>query len=180
MRTTLTLFTILLCTAMFCQNKEASTGPYIVNYGKSFDIPNAELKLEIDKEYKVIFDVFTDNSKKNALNPLLVTVARHLNMHGKQGVPLENLKTVLIIHGGATASVLSEEAFEESFERTNPDQQLLMELVDAGVEVYVCGQSINARGKTKEDVNPKIKMALSAITTLINYQEKGYSLINFN
>lgn len=164
---------------MYSQEK-ASTGPYVKNFGKSFYIENPDLNLDKNEIHKVIFDVFTDESKKNQLNPLLVTVARHLNMHGKQGIPLENLKTVLIIHGGATGSVLSEASFQETFDRENPDYALLNELVEAGVEVYVCGQSIHARGKTKQDLNPNVKMAVSAITTLMSYQEKGYSVINFN
>ena len=46
---------------------------------------------EKDKEYKVIFDVFTDNSKEGAVNPLINTVARYLNMHAQQGIKLENM-----------------------------------------------------------------------------------------
>ncbi len=179
MKTTLSFFTLILCFSVFSQEK-ATTGPYVKNFGKSFSIETPDLSLDINKEHKVIFDVYSDESKKNQVNPLLVTVARHLNMHGKQGVPLENLKTVLIIHGGATSSVLSESAFEMTFDRENPDYALINELVEAGVEVYVCGQSINARGTSKTDVNPNVKMAVSAITTLMSYQEKGYSIINFN
>jgi intracellular sulfur oxidation DsrE/DsrF family protein len=164
---------------MYSQEK-ASTGPYVKNFGNSFTIENPDLILEPNKIHKVIFDVYSDESKRNAQNPLLVTVARHLNMHGKQGVPLENLKTVLIIHGGATASVLSEQAFESTFDWKNPDFALINELTEAGVEVYVCGQSIKAKGKTKKDLNPNVKMAVSAITTLLSYQDKGYSVINFN
>ena len=179
MRTIFTFLTLVCCFSMLSQ-ETASTGPYVKNFGKSFYIENPDVNLDKDEIHKVIFDVYTDQSKKNVPNPLLVTVARHLNMHGKQGIPLENLKTVLIIHGGATGSVLSEASFQKTFQRGNPDFDLLNELVEAGVEVYVCGQSIHARGKTKEDLNPNIKMAVSAITTLINYQGKGYSVINFN
>ena len=179
MKTALYLSTLMLCFTMFSQEK-ATTGPYIKNFGKSFKIENPDISLDQNNVHKVIFDVYTDESKKNETNPLLETVARHLNMHGKQGILLENLQTVLIIHGGATASVLSEKSFQQTFERKNPDYKLINNLVEAGVEVYVCGQSINARGKTRKDLNPNVKMAVSAITTLMSYQEKGYSVINFN
>lgn len=179
MKRLLYLFILTICIPVFSQDN-ATTGPYITNFGKSFNIEDADLSLDQNIVHKVIFDVYSDESKKTEPNPLLVTVARHLNMHGKQGIPLKNLKTVLVIHGGATASVLSEKAFKSTFERENPDFKLINELVEAGVEVYVCGQSISARGKSKKDLNPNVKMAVSAITTLMSYQEKGYSVINFN
>lgn len=179
MKYTLYVMALMFCLSIYSQEK-ASTGPYLKKFGNSFNIENPDLSLDPEKIHKVIFDVYSDDSKKNVPNPLLITVARHLNMHGKQGVPLENLKTVLIIHGGATASVLNKKAFNETFDWENPDFELINELAEAGVEVYVCGQSVRARGKTKEDLNQNVKMAVSAITTLMNYQEKGYSIINFN
>lgn len=180
MKTILTFVFVLFCFPMFCQDRTPTTGPHIENFGKAYTIPEASLLLEKDKVHYVIFDVFSDNSKKSELNPLLVTVARHLNMHGKQGVPLNSLKTVLIVHGSATTSILNENVYQEKFNRTNPDQQLIEDLSTAGVEIFVCGQSLLAKGFSLKDVHKDVKVALSAITTLTYYQENGYSLINFN
>ena len=50
---------------------------------------------------------------------------------------------------------------------------------DAGVEIIMCGQTASYRGVTKENSNPDIKFALSAMTALIQYQNSGYRFIKF-
>jgi len=43
----------------------------------------------------------------------------------------------------------------------------------------MCGQTASYRGVTKENSNPDIKFALSAMTALIQYQNNGYRFIKF-
>ena len=162
------------------QNPIAIKGPVINDYGVSFPIENADLQFEKDKEYKVIFDVFTDNSKEGAVNPLINTVARYLNMHAQQGIKLENMKVALILHGRATKSVLSNKAFKEIYKTDNPNAELLSALKKANVEIYVCGQSYLFNKYKFEDVSENVKVSLSALTTLVEYQSNGYQIINFN
>ena len=162
------------------QISEAKTGPIIEAFGKAYSIENADLQLNNNTEYKVIFDIYTDNSKKNTINPLLNTVARYLNMHAQQGVLLENMKVVVILHGAATKSALSDKAFQKKFITKNPNSNLIKELKKANVEVFVCGQSYLAKGFKQSDKSTDVKLALSALTALVEFQSNGYQLINFN
>jgi len=162
------------------QKTEAKKGPIIENFGNVFQIERPDLLLEKDKEYKVIFDVYTDVSKGEKINPLLNTVARYLNMHAQQGVSKENMKVVVIMHGAAAKSTLNNEAYQKQFNSENHNYELLKALKDANIELYVCGQSYKARGFEIKDKSENIKMALSALTALIKYQSEGYQLINFN
>lgn len=162
------------------QIPDAKTGPVIDGFGKAYLIENADLKLNINTEYKVIFDIYTDNSKKNEINPLLNTVARFLNMHAQQGVLKENMKVAVILHGAATKSALSNNAYQNQFETNNPNSELIQKLKNANVELYVCGQSYFASGFNLNDKSTDIKLALSALTALVEYQTNGYQLINFN
>ena len=74
------------------QSIKPETGPIIDDYGASYEIKKADLTLDKNTEYKVIFDIYTDNSKEGEVNPLINTVARYVNMHAKQGVKLKNMQ----------------------------------------------------------------------------------------
>ena len=166
--------------AVKAQIPDAKTGPVIDGFGKAYFIENADLQLNINNEYKVIFDIYTDNSKENEINPLLNTVARYLNMHAQQGVLKENMKVAVILHGAATKSALSNDAYQMQFETSNPNSELIQKLKNANVAIYVCGQSYLANGFKLNEKSDDVKLALSALTALVEYQTNGYQLINFN
>lgn len=162
------------------QHVETKMGPVIQNFGKVFQIKNPDLQLKNDKEYKVIFDIYSDRSKGEKINPLLNTVARFLNMHSQQGVSEKNMKVVVIMHGEATKNVLKNNAYQHQFHIDNPNLDLIKALKEAKVKLYVCGQSYLAQGFDLKDKSELIKLSLSALTALVKYQSDGYQLINFN
>jgi len=176
----LILFFIAGSMVVNAQQTMAKMGPILENFGSVFQVENPDLLLKKDKEYKVIFDIYTDRTKGEKINPLLNTVARYLNMHAQHGVPSEHMKVVVIMHGAATKSVLSDEAYEKQFNAKNPNSSLLYALKEAGVELFVCGQSYLANGFELNDKSGEVKLALSALTALVAYQSEGYQLINFN
>ena len=162
------------------QSNKPKTGPIIDDYGASYSIKKADLKLKKGKVYKVIFDVYTDNSKEGKVNPLLNTVARYLNMHGQQGIKVENMKVAVILHGAATKSALSNKAYEKKYAINNPNTELIEALQQEDVEIYVCGQSFLFNKFDLDDVSENVKVSLSALTALVEYQSNGYQIINFN
>ncbi|MHB1146885.1 MAG: DsrE family protein [Lutibacter sp.] len=166
--------------AVKAQIPEAKSGPVIDGFGKAYLIEKVDLQLNINTEYKVIFDIYTDNSKGNEINSLLNTVARYLNMHAQQGVLRENMKVAVILHGAATKSALSNDAYQKQFETNNPNSELIQKLKNANVELYVCGQSYFANGFKINEKSDDVKLALSALTALVEYQTNGYQIINFN
>lgn len=178
---------IVLTTVLFmcfilinAQSDKPKTGPIVDDYGSSYKVKKADLTLDTGKEYKVIFDVFTDNSKEGKVNPLINTVARYLNMHANQGVKAKNMKVALILHGRATKSALSDKAYEKKYATTNPNAELIKALKKADVEIYVCAQSFLFNGFNLDDVSDDIEVSLSALTALVEYQSNGYQIVNFN
>jgi len=177
----ITMLIILIGLAKInAQESVGKTGPIIEGFGKAYLIENADLQLNKNKEYKVIFDIYTDKSKENEINPLLNTVARYLNMHAQHGILKKNMKVVVVLHGAATKSALSNNAYQNKFKSSNPNSELIQKLKNANVEVYVCGQSYLANGFKLDEKSDDVKLALSALTALVEYQINGYQLINFN
>jgi len=181
MKKYLILFIALISfTLATAQTSETKTKPIIDNYGKVYDVDKPDLLLKTTTKYHVIFDIYTDKSKKDGVNPLLNTVARYLNMHGQQGVLIENMSVVVIMHGAATKNVLNDEAHLKKYKINNPNSKLIQELTNSNVKIYVCGQSFIASGFNKGEKSSDVKLALSALTALVHYQSEGYQLINFN
>jgi len=165
---------------MYGQKSESADGPIIEGFGKVYKIENIELNLQKDKEYKVIFDIYTNSPKEGAINPLINTVARYLNMHGQNGISADQMKVAFVMHGAAAKDALTIEAYKKKFGIDNPNAKLITTLKKANVEIFVCGQSYKSRGFPIEGISKDVKLSLSALTALIEYQENGYKIINFN
>lgn len=161
----------------FTQNKSA--GPIIEAYGPVFKVPNADYPTDMNHTFKVVYDIVDSAQEKNQLNPYLESVARFLNMHAQAGIPSSQLKPVVVVHNVATTDVLGDQAYKERFGTENPNSGLLRALMDSGVEVILCGQSALSRNVPIEQTVPGTKLALSAMTALIQYQDMGYQLIKY-
>ena len=159
---------------------QKKSGPIVKDYGAVFSIEKPDLTLKSDQVYKVIFDVYTNSNKTGEINPLINTVARYLNMHAQVGVPAENMKVALVLHGRAAKDALSDQAYLSKYGSQNPNAGLISALNEAGVEVFVCGQSYKSRGLPLDGLSKDVKLSLSALTALVEYQEQGYKVINFN
>ena len=84
---------------------EPSFGPAIEGYGPSYPIDKRDVPLREGFVYKAVFDIAQD-PVPGSVNKNLVSVARYLNMHARNGVPVENLKLAIVVHGPAVKNLL--------------------------------------------------------------------------
>ncbi len=171
---------IACITNIYSQESKTKSGPVIKDFGGVYKINKPDLLLEKNKKYKVIFDVYTDGKNNKKLNSSINTIARFLNMHAQNNIKPEYLDIVLVLHGAATKNALSDDAFKKEFKIKNPNTELIKALKKADVKIYVCGQSFAYKGYQKKDMSKNIKLSLSALTALVEYQSQGYQLITFN
>lgn len=177
MKYSVTIFIVLVCTVNAFAQKGAN--PIIKNYGTIYEIEGA-IDPDSEIEYKIVVDLKTLQRDKESINPGLNNVARMLNLHGLGGVKAENLNVAVAIHGGATDVILNNEAYQKKYELDNPNLKLINELKEAGVELYVCGQSLLARNYEHDEVNSQVKIGLSMLTVVTTYMHKGYHQMVFN
>lgn len=168
-----------ITTTLMAQKGNRQTGPVIEDFGPTFKVDNPDFVTDVDKVYQVIFDIHDTPEDPTKVNPMLNTLARFLNMHAQAGVPLANLKVAGVFHNKATHDVLDNEGYQIKYGTINPNLPLLAALEKAGANIYICGQSIGARGVNRENIAPSIKVALSAMTVILSYQADGYQLIKF-
>ena len=168
----------LVTSISIAQNQRAE-GKIIENFGTTFIIDNPDIKTNTTANFKVIFDVSTTSSKNNVINKNIVTAARFLNMHANEGMELKQLKVAITIHGAAWKDVLTDAEYKKKFGVVNPNSKLIKELNKAGADIIICGQTASFREMNRQAVVPEVKFALSAMTALIQYQNKGYTFIKF-
>lgn len=177
MKPYLLFLTSLLATiAGSAQNK---VNPVIKSYGTVFEIPTADHKPDPATEYKIIVELTENTPKADSLNIYLEAIATLINLHAAEGVPQKNIKLVVVLRKGATYAVFGDELFRKYFKVDNPNRQLIKELTDAGVEFYVCGQTMIKRNTKEEELMPGTKIASSGLTAISTYQLKGYTMIKF-
>jgi len=160
---------------IFSQKK----GPIVTEYGSVYEVTTPDFKTDLKSELKAVFDVgrtFKDHTK---VNPLINTAARYLNMHVNAGVSFEKLKVAIVIHGSAADDILNNSSYKIKYGVNNPNLSLITALAKKGVAIILCGQTAAHRGITKEDVASEVQFALSAMTALVQLQNKNYRLINF-
>jgi len=166
-------------TSLFSQEANLIHGPVIEDYGASYEVINPDIPTEIDSEMKVIFDVDKSSEDKSEVNKYIEVAARFLNMHTNLGMKPEQLKVAMTIHASAAKDVLNNDVYKEKYGVDNPNLKLINALSEAGVDIIICGQSAAKNHMTRKDINPNVKITLSATTALIQYQNKGYRFVKY-
>ena len=156
---------------------EPETGPVIEDFGPVYPVAGAKLGAPEAGVLRALFDVAWAPADPAAPNPRITSVARYLNMHVRAGVPADRLAAALVLHGDASRAALDDDAYWERFDTVNPDRLLLESLAEAGVPIYLCGQTAGFRRYAPEEIAGPVQLALSAMTAVVRLQDEGYRLI---
>ena len=178
-RSYLVFIVFLSCSLSLTAQTQRVQGTIVKDYGETFKVDDPEIKTDTSQEFKLILDISSSSEDKSVINKNIVTAARFLNMHANEGIPNEKLKVAMTVHAGAWQDILTNEAYKKRFGVKNPNQELINKLTEAGADIILCGQTASFRGIKKEEINPNVKMALSAMTALIQYQKNGYTFVKF-
>lgn len=154
-------------------------GPIIQGYGSTWDIEDSDLEIERDEVFNVVFDLHAQSNDPAILNSSLNTLARFLNMHVNAGVDTSRIKLVAVVHSKAANDIMNNTSFHKKYGYENPNAELIHLLAKHGVDFYLCGQTMNSRGLTKEQLLPEIKVALSAMTAISHFVNRDFVLIRF-
>lgn len=152
--------------------------PSIDTYGGVFPIPEAEHLLDVNKKYKIVFDITAgEKNQTKDMNHAYESVARVINLYGLEGIKKENMEIVVVVHFQATPTILSDEAFNQEFKENNPNTDVINKLAENGVKFYICGQSLRARKYVDYKLNPNVKVAVGAMVAITHFQSLGYALL---
>ncbi|WP_324828549.1 DsrE family protein [Qipengyuania zhejiangensis] len=131
-----------------------------------------------DTEFSIAFDV-ASAADDGTRNRGFESAARFINMHVAHGVPEENIRIAVVIHGKAVNDLLSADGRAAHDLGENGSAAMVREMLDRGVRFIVCGQSAAAYGVTQGQMIPGVEMALSAMTAHALLQQRGYTVNPF-
>jgi len=150
-------------------------GPVIQSAGMSALVESPAFTAPADHDYRVVWEINMGNDSTQSAQ--LGTIARFYNLHVRHGVPLAKLHAAAVVHGTGWVSLLNDEAFARRYPgKTNPSRELVQELMGAGAQIAVCGQTAAFRGVRQEELLPGVKIAPSAMTALSVFYAQGYLL----
>jgi intracellular sulfur oxidation DsrE/DsrF family protein len=158
---------------------QSYTYPVIKSYGGIYDVPDAIEKPDPTQEYKIVIDLAGGSDRPGDLNFGLNNIARMINLHAIGGVPKDNIHVIVAVHNEATYTILDNSQYRERYKMDNPNLALYKELKEAGVQFYVCGQSLVARKIDRNRISEDVGIATSMLTVLTTYQLKGYASFKF-
>lgn len=151
----------------------------IKNYGSIHELPNAAVQPDPNLDYKIVYSITKAAENQDQQNSGLLHIARTINLYAWAGIPVGEMHLAGVVHGPATPIVLSNPVYKQNFAHDNPDLDLIDQLSQAGVELFICGQSLLGYGYERDALAPGVTFALSALTVLPNYQLNGYALLNY-
>ena len=164
--------------ATSAQMENFKTGPVFKDFGATAPVQQSE-PVAKDTVFKVAFDV-SKAAETDKLNRSIESAARFINMQVAAGVPLENIRLAVVLHGGASLDVTNQTFFAANKDGLkNASATSIAQLQEQGVEFYLCGQSAVANGISNADLLPGVKMSLSAMTAHALLQQQGFTINPF-
>jgi len=151
--------------------------PAIHDAGRMHPLPQAAYQPDPDAIYKVVFSMTRSSDDPHRINPSLQRVARTVNLYADAGVPFKHMKFVAVASGAATLIALDDAHYEKRFGVANPNLPVIRQLRADGIDVAVCGQAIAEHDFQYDWVSKEVTLALSALTTITELQQKGYALM---
>jgi len=160
------------------QMENFKPGPVFEDFGATapvqMDVPVAK-----DAQFSIAFDV-SAAAEPDKINRTIESAARFINMHVAAGVPEENIRLAIVVHGGASFDLTNAAFFAAHKDgRANASAAAIAQLQDHGVKFYLCGQSAAAHGISNADLLPGVIMSLSAMTAHALLQQQGYTINPF-
>lgn len=170
---------LLLAFVAITVNAQEKVNPIIKDFGPVYEIPEAVEKPDPKMKYNLLVDLVMASAKPDTINLGIEAAITLLNLHGVGGVPKENLNMVMAVHNAAGYTIMNNEAYRQRYKTDNPNLPMIKALVDAGVKIVVCGQTLKKRGIDPTALAPGVGIATSALTAITTYQLKGYATIKW-
>lgn len=151
--------------------------PRVPGFGPAFPVMHPAVVPQPSGQYRVLMDLTKETPGYDKTNRGLELTARLANLMGLAGVPASHVHLAVVAHDQALDAMLDDAAYKAIHGINNPNGALLHALHQAGVELLVCGQTMAHRHLQASQLAPDIRVSLSALTTVLVYQQRGYSVL---
>jgi intracellular sulfur oxidation DsrE/DsrF family protein len=128
-------------------------------------------------DHRLLVDIDSAERDRSGHSIRLQTAAKILNLYAAAGVPADKVHMALLLYGHGVEVALGDGQYRARFHRPNPDAALLAQLQRAGVSTIACGQALGHQAITAADLQPGVRLALSALTEREELETAGYRAV---
>lgn len=171
------LLSILAAVSVNAAAMQKRGDPAVPGYGAIVPVPDGAMRADRKLDYRVAFSVTKAALESDQVNPSLEKIARYVNLLRSEGVPHQRVSIVVAVHGSATGSLLTNEAYGRKYGGPNPNVALISSLRATGVSVHVCGQALAGQKIERSSILPGVLVDLSALVTLTTLELKGWAIV---
>jgi intracellular sulfur oxidation DsrE/DsrF family protein len=129
-----------------------------------------------DGQWKHAFDaVEGEAGKANASLSRALGFYKHMET---AGVGADQVKSAVVVHGPAIYDVANAARYAKEYGETasNPNAQIVSELLQRGGEIWVCGVAARYRGVGDKDLLPGVQIAPAAMVAHADLHRRGFSI----
>ncbi len=136
--------------------------------------------LDVKKGVKVVYQIKTDEWKRG-IGSGLHYVRKLVDAYDSLGVDEQDRSVHVVFHGDAGYWMLTDEAYNKfkKVETGNPNKPVIDQIVERGVSIELCAQTMKSNGWTDDDVLPGVTIVIGAYPRIIDLQLQGYAYIRF-
>jgi len=141
---------------------------------------NIRTPLQIRENIKVVYQV-SDDALYEGVNKGLFYARKLMNTYEREGITADKVDLRLVFHGKGI-HVLVKQAKRAELDpesSTNPNLEILAELVTRGVHLELCEDTMRQKKVTPEDLLQGVNTVVGAYPRLIDLQLQGYAYIKF-
>jgi intracellular sulfur oxidation DsrE/DsrF family protein len=137
------------------------------------------------RDVRVVYQVHGDKVK-HGVGEGLHYAGKLLKAYDQLGVPQQERKLVVVVHGAAGYLVLNDAAWKkapgprELQGESNPNASAVADLLQRGASVEICANTMQERGWVAEDILPGVRIVPGAYPRVIDLQLQGYAHILFD
>ena len=172
----LTMLALLAASLTVPSIAAAQTGEALIKkVGTGASVLNPSFPAPKNLEYRVAWDITEGPARPEDAVAGYNVPANFFVMTDAEGVSRKQVHLAIIVHGTATQSLLTNEAYKAATGKDNANVALLTALNDAGVQVIVCGVALVNRKVPRDKLLPFVKVSTSATMARAVLHAQGYA-----
>lgn len=139
----------------------------------------AVIPLQVRENLRIVYQV-TDDAAHEGVNKGLFYVRKLIDTYRRHGIAPEQVHLHLVYHCTGIAAVVNDAARRRlGVGSANPNGAILAELVERGVQVELCENTMQQKGVQPDELLPGVKLVVGAFPRLIDLQLQGFAYIKF-
>lgn len=146
------------------------------SFGEDEVVVTSTMALPADGHWQHAFDAVDGESGKT--NAALARAVGLYKLMEEAGIDPAQVTSAVVVHGPAIFDIANAARYEEAYGEgvSNPNADLVAQLIARGGEVWVCGVAAKYRKVGDDDVLPGVQMAPAAMVAHAELQRRGFSV----